>query len=239
MTIDISVVIPTYREPKEQVIQNINYMKEQSVFKKGKMEIIIADYYEFIPNTQMAWFYEWNKDKNVKVIDIDRRGIAYARHMGIMASQGRTIVCFDADGYIAPTNGIDKLTKPVLTGEAVLTCCDNVLDTTGLTQEDTQSIIHINQINYQLSLMQRAPMFAVLEPGLTFSKEAYLKVGGFRDVRQYEGAWLGANLIMAYTPARKKWIEGVTAVVSARRALASVQHGLLAAFGNYNNAFRG
>lgn len=166
--IDISVVIPTYRESPEQLKTNIEYMKRQTAFRKGKMEIIIADYYEFIPETKdehpMAWFYTWNKDKNVKLIDVNRRGIAYGRHAGIMASQGRTIVCFDADGYIAPTKGVEMLAAPILTGEAVLTCCDNVLNIKSLTQEETKSIEFVNQINYQLSLMQRADIFACLEP---------------------------------------------------------------------------
>ena len=237
--IDISVVIPTYREPAQQLRTNIGYMKEQTAFKKGKMEIILADYYEYDneKNDNMMYF-RLLKSKNIKLVDVDRRGIAYGRHAGIMASSGKVIVCFDADGYITPNDGVERLAKPILDGDAVLTCCDNVLDIRPLTVEQVQSINMVSQLNYQLSLAQRAPMFGFLEPGMTFSKEAYMRVGGFSDVTQYEGSFLAAKLIMSYTPAMKKWIEGVTAVVSARRALASVKHGLYGAFGDYNNAFR-
>lgn len=236
MTVDISVVIPTYREDPVILEQNIDYMKEQTAYQNGKMEIIISDFYEYVEKLGEDRF-NWakgQKEKNIRIVHADKRGIAYGRHMGIMASKGKVIVNFDSDGYLAPVEAVDLLTQPILEKRAHLTCCDNILDIRNLTPQEAQSISFITAMLENFNNMQRTSLFpAILEAGMTFSKQAYNFVGGFSDVGQYEGAIIGAKIMTAYTPAFKVHIPEVKAVLSPRRALASVKYGLLNAYGNY------
>jgi glycosyltransferase involved in cell wall biosynthesis len=235
MAIDISVVIPTYREDPKTLEQNIDYMKEQTAYQKGKMEIIISDFYEYYPKPEEERF-KWAKgQKNIRIVHADRRGIAYGRHTGIMASKGKAIVNFDADGYLAPIEAVDLLTEPILEKRAHLTCCDNILDIRDLTPEQAQSINFIVNMLETFNNMQRTPLTAILEAGMSFSREAYNFVQGFSDVRQYEGFIIGAKIIHAYTFAYKLHIPQVKAILSPRRALASVKYGLLNSYADYLN----
>jgi len=231
MTIEISVVVPTYREDQKLLRQNIGYLKEQTAYKAKRMEIILADYYEY-DDTETVWP---KQDQYFKVVHVDRRGIAYARHQGIMAAQGKAIVNFDADGFFVPNEAVDLLTKPIFEKRAHLTCCDNVFDLRGLKNEEVQSIAFINGMLDTFNKMQANPLnlVAVLEAGMAFSKQAYEYVGGFSDVRQYEGFILAGKIITAYTPAFKVYIPNVKAVLSPRRAVASVKYGLLNSYADY------
>lgn len=234
MAVDISVVIPTYRENPEDLEQNIGYMKEQTAFKEKRMEIIISDYYEYIVKPEEDRFAWAKGQRGLRIVHSDRKGIAYQRHFGIMNSRGRVIVNFDADGYLAPDDAVHRLTAPILEGRAHITCCDNIFDIRELKPEQVESINFIIDFLNLLSSGQRNPFLpAVIEAGMTFSKEAYLFVGGFRDIRQYEGAFLGGLILNAYTPAFKLHIPGVQAVTSPRRALAAVKYGLLNTYANY------
>lgn len=234
MVADISVVIPTYREDPKILEQNIAYMKEQTAFKEKRMEIVISDFYEYVEKPDEDRF-KWAKgQRGLRVVHADRKGIAYQRHYGIMASRGKVIVNFDADGYLAPDDAVDKLTAPILEGRAHITCCDNIFDIRELKPEQVESIKFIIDFLNMLSNGQRNPLLpAVIEAGMSFSRQAYLFVGGFRDVRQYEGAFLGGLIFNAYTPAFKLHIDGVQAVTSPRRALAAVKYGLLNTYANY------
>jgi glycosyltransferase involved in cell wall biosynthesis len=231
--IDISVVIPTYREDQKLFRQNIGYLKEQTAFKKKRMEIVIADFYEY-DDISTADETVWPKqDEYFKIIHVDRRGIAYARHFGIMTSQGKAIVNFDADGFFVPNEAIDMLTAPILEGRAHLAVCDNVFDLRSLSPEEVESISFIRNMLDTFNNMQKSEFVGILEAGMTFSKEAYEFVGGFSDVKQYEGATLASKIIAAYTPFLKVYIPGVKAVLSPRRAVASVKYGLLNSYADY------
>ena len=87
--------------------------------------------------------------------------------------------------------------------------------------------------------MQRNPMLPItLEPGMSFSKHAYVTVGGFPNTPQWEGAVLGTRILTQFGFRAKRHIPRIAAVVSPRRALASVADGLLTAYGNYQRAYR-
>lgn len=225
MAIDISVVIPTYKEDPKLLKQNIGYLKEQTAFKEKRMEIVIADYND--EQNQPVW------PTGVKVVYVDRRGIAYARHHGIMASQGKAIVNFDADGFFVPNEAVDLLTKPILEKRAHLAVCDNVFDLRGLKPEEVHSIGFIMTALDMFNKAQVNPLVGILEAGMSFSKYAYEYVGGFSDVRQYEGATIAYKIITEFTPAFKIYVPEVKAVLSPRRALASVKYGVLNSYADY------
>lgn len=231
MTIDISVVIPTYKEDPKILKQNIGYMKEQTAFKKKRMEIVIADYDDTL-NSQgpMTWPPQ---NEQFRVIHVKRRGIAYARHQGVMAAKGKAIVNFDADGFFVPNEAVDLLARPILEERAHLAVCDNVFDLRALNEREVQSISFIMSMLEFFNNSQKSNLVGILEAGMTFSKHAYKYVGGFSDVAQYEGATIAWKIIQEFTPAFKVYIPEVKAVLSPRRAVASVKYGLLNAYGNY------
>jgi len=233
----ISVVIPTYHEDK--IGECVEYLKQQTAWKKGIMEIIIADFFEkglTYPNPTTKSLYLLDR---MTLVNVDRRGIGYARHLGIMRAKGDIIVNFDADSYFSTLTAIEDLCEPIMRGLAVITCCDSIFNTRELTADQIRSISMVSSVLNHLNGMQRNPFFPpCLEAGMTFSKEAYQFVGGFSDVSQYEGFLLAYKIVHAYTPQMKAHIPNVQVVTSARRALASATKGLITAYGNYSNAYR-
>ena len=216
----------------------LKYLQQQSVYKQGQAEIVIA---EFDRDKTGVTYESAKKYLNplCRFMTVERQGIAYARHSAIMASFGSICVCADSDCYFSGNRSIEKLTKPILEGQAVLTGCDNIFQTKGLTEDQLKGIAVPNAVLDTLNQMQRNPLLPiVLEPGMTFSKKAYLFVGGFSDIPMYEGATLGAKLVHAYTPRYKQWIPKVACIVSPRRALGSAVDGILQSYGNYAKAYR-
>ena len=246
MQLLISIVIPTYNE--KDVYTMLARLVQQSVFNnyfetfKDKVEIIIADYdpeRNDIVSKQVAKF---NGDYDVPTYfaDVDRKGIAYARHMGIQRSKGHTIVNFDADAYFAHNNCIEKCTKPILNGECVLTCCDNLLNTNEM-DEQTQkqeNVVVVRTAYRVANMIQRDNMIVIYEPGMCFSRYAYDFCGGFNDVKQSEGGFISARIIYNFGFNAKRHIPDAAVVVSARRAVASAKYGLVDTWFNYDNAFR-
>jgi glycosyltransferase involved in cell wall biosynthesis len=234
----ISVVIPTYHEDK--IGECVQYLMQQTAWKKGIMEIIISDFFEkglTYPNPTLDSLGAVVTILSVQVVNVDKRGIGYARHLGIMKARGDIIVNFDADSYFSTLDAIEQLCEPLMRGLAVISCCDSIFDTRNLTEEEIRSISMISSVLNHLNGMQRNPFFPpCLEAGMTFTKEAYQFVGGFSDVPQYEGFLLASKILHAYTPQMKAHIGTVQVVTSARRALASATKGLVTAYGNYGNA---
>ena len=216
----------------------LKYLQQQSVYKQGQAEIVICEY----DRDKTGVTYEAAKkylNPLCRFINVSRPGIAYARHTAIMASFGSICVCADSDCYFSGNHSIEKLTQPILEGKAVLTGCDNIFNTKGLTEEQLKAIAGVNTVLDWLNAGQRNPLAPiVLEPGMTFSKKAYLFVGGFPDAPMYEGAALGLKLVHAYTPRYKMYIPKVACIVSPRRALGSSIDGILNAYGNYQKAYR-
>lgn len=240
MAIRISVVIPTYHEG--ELGKCISYLKQQTAWQKGIMEIVIADHFETgltYPNpTFVSLVSMQNRDK-ITVVSVDKRGIAYARHMGIMASKGDIIVNFDADCYFDKIAAIELLAEPVMRKVAQIVCCEQIHDTSKLTPEQIQSISLVNSVHSYLNGLQKNPFFPpCLESGMTFSKEAYTFVGGFSDVPQYEGFLLASKIMHAYTPQMKYFEPDVKVVASPRRALGAAAEGLGKAYVGYQTHYR-
>jgi hypothetical protein len=131
------------------------------------------------------------------------------------------------------------LTQPILEGKAILTGCDHLFNTKGLTPEQLRAIAIPVAVSDALNNLQRNPLMPItMEPGMSFLKKAYMFVGGFSDIPLYEGATLGAKLIHAYTPKYKMHIPRIAAIVSPRRALGSAVDGIWSAYSDYAKAYR-
>ena len=238
----ISIVIPTYNE--KDVYTMLARLVQQSVFEiyKNQVEIIVADYDPERNDNVSKQVVKFNGDYDVPTffVDVDRKGIAYARHMGIQRSKGYTIVNFDADAYFAHNKCIEKCTKPILNGECVLTCCDNLLNTHEIDErtQKQESVIAARTAYNVANMIQKDNMIVIFEPGACFSRYSYDFVGGFNDIKQSEIAFLSPRIIYNFGFNAKRYIQDTAVVVSARRAVASARYGLVDTWFNYDNAFR-
>ena len=232
---DISIVIPTLQE--KEIGTTLKYLQQQTVYKKGMSEILIVEY----DRDKTGETYRAAKpylNPLTRMIHVERPGIAFARHMGVMDSFGGVITCFDGDGYFSSHKAVEKLTEPILKGQVHLTGCDHLFNTKGLTEEQLKSIAIPQAVSDYLNKMQQSPMLPItMEPGMSFSKYAYVEVGGFPNTPQWEGAVLGTRIITRFGFAAKRHIPKIAAVVSSRRALGSVTDGLWTAY-TYQKAYR-
>lgn len=235
----ISIVIPTYNEPN--LHETLNELAKQTVFTKypDKVEVIIAD--QDPERNSITWnsYMKMKKfSKNIVTcfVGVDKKGIAYGRHYGIMASEGKVIVNFDADAKFATDDAIEKLTEPILKGEVTITCCDNILDNQFNLMPDLETAFTLQA--FQLfNQLQRDHLIVCLEPGMCFTRHAYDYVGGFNDVKQGEALFLSPRIIYSFGLFCKRHISDTSVISSARRINAIGKVGLLNAL-NYDNAFR-
>lgn len=246
----ISIVIPTYNEPG--LYETLAYLTAQTVFKtyknEGGVEIVISD---FDPDNNKNTFNAYIKfinnypdfTKLTKFINIERRGTAFNRHSGIMASTGKIIVNFDADAYFSTPKAIQYLIAPILKteGGCVLTCCDNLLNIHEV--KDPNVLQHPNMalVTNALDILnniQRTALIVCLEPGMCFTRQAYDYVNGFNDVKQWEAIFLSPRIIYSFGLGAKQHVDTVKVISSARRAVAASKIGLWKTFGNYDTGFR-
>ncbi len=224
----VSIVIPTYME-NAYLGRTLEHLYKQSGI--DRYEIILADYN---PDNTM-WYKEYVNDK-VKYVKVDRKGIAYGRHRGIEASTGEVIVNFDADARYDSNYGVAHMTEPILQGQCVLTCCDNVFDLTDLKPAELDAMrIPIVACN-MLNSAQRTAHIACLEPGSAISRKAYNFVGGYADLMQHELFNLTQRIILKYLPFNILHIPQTAVYVSPRRAKKFTTLGINVL--NYDQAFR-
>lgn len=249
----ISIVIPTFEEGKETLYKTLAYLTAQTVFHKEnnknvEAEIVISDFDQKMSGISHKAYLEFIKDypsfsKKVKFVNSDRKGIAYQRHFGIKNSSGDIIVNFDADAYFSKTDAIERLIAPIIdkTQNCVITCCDNILDSTEIHVKNLkydENIIIVTNVMEILCRIQKYAQIVIFESGMTFTREAYNYVNGFHDVKQYEAMIISPRIIYCFGIFSKQHVDGILVISSARRAVASSKVGMLMAFGDYNNSFR-
>jgi len=224
----ISIVIPAYKE--ESIDRTIRLLWAQK--SKWPVEIIVAEYTPDGESTIGPLLR-----RQIVYVNVDKPGIAYARHQGIMASKGQIIVNFDADAYFTHNNAIELLVDPLIKGDAVLCVCDNAFNPAEIkTDADREAMKTPQSILDFLNTTQRTvPFYGFLECGSAMDKEAYMFVGGFKDIKMWEMFDLSPRFFFHY-PGMKRWVNGVMAVTSARRALASARYGIKAL--DYSTAYR-
>lgn len=240
----ISIVIPTYDEG--EIYDTLTRLLVQSVFKKYEknIEIVIADYDHDIKNLTYSGWREFKDDFpsiNCKYYNLDRKGIAYQRHMGIMKSTGEVIVNFDADAYFSTVTGIEDLVVPILQNKCVLTCCDNLMNLNEITDPSilkNENMLIITNALHILNQIQRVGLIVCLEPGMCFTRYAYDYVNGFNDVKQWEAIFMTPRMIYSFGFGAKQHVDSVQVISSPRRAVAAAKKGIIDAYLNYDNAFR-
>ena len=92
---EVSIIIPVHNAEK-YVARAIRSALDQSWDKK-RFEVIVVNDGSKDATTKILDYYS----DRVKIIDLkENKGLAYARNEGIRDSNGRYIVCLDADDYI-------------------------------------------------------------------------------------------------------------------------------------------
>ena len=239
----ISIVIPTYNE--ENIYKTLRKLAEQTIFDlyKNQVEIVISDYDPEKTGLTTKGWEEFIKDYPsilLKVHWVYRKGIAYARHEGIVASFGQIIVNFDADARFSTNDALEKLVQPIINNECVMTCCDNLLDADELEPQHhfNETIILVKAAYATTDMIQKDNQVVTLEPGMCFTRHVYDFVGGFNDIKQSEAFFLSLRIIYNFGFNCKKHVPDIAVLVSPRRAIASTKLGIIDTWFNYDNAFR-
>jgi glycosyltransferase involved in cell wall biosynthesis len=215
----ITIAIPTYLEG-EYIVKSLLRLAKQTLFRM--CEVIVADY-----DPDRSGIVE-NQIKmanipNVKYISVPRKGIAFARHLAILSSTCPYVVNFDADVYFEHEGAIERLVSPLYHKEAAVTCPDYVMENSKV------KISPIADGVYQAALLiQRHSPLVALEPGMAFTRYVYDEVGGFSDLKQYEGMELSARIVAKYM-GMKRYIPEVKVLASPRRLEGFTKYGLIAA----------
>jgi hypothetical protein len=226
----ISVCIPVYKEPEIHITVGRLLMQKC----RWPFEIVLAEY---IPDGVSCVHRANYGTPFVKYVRVDGPGIAYARHKAIEMAKGKVVVNFDADSYFSHHNALELLVAPILNKEAVLCVCDNAFNRDEIKTPEEVEAMKLPQsiLDFLNSTQRTMPLLAFLECGSAMEKEAYMFVGGFRDVKMWELFNLSPIMLWQF-PGMKRWVDGVVAITSARRALASARYGTKAL--DYGVAYR-
>lgn len=238
----ISVIIPCLSE-EERIEDTLYGLFRQSVFKDS--EIILVEYNPlndpYLSNLAHGLAH-------VRHMTVNRSGIAFARHVGIMSANSDVICNFDADCEWVNKYCLEYMTKPIMDKECILTVCDNVFDLTEVPVNELNRMDMPSKVCNFLNNIQRTTPLAILEPGSCINRRAYEYVGGFDDVKQYELFHLGNRMAYHFnnindflfakelTGKHKKCINDAAVIVSSRRAVKWAERGLEVL--DYQNAYR-
>ena len=238
----VSIIIPTLSE-NERIADTLYSLFKQSMFKDAEVLIV-----EYNPYNDPYIRDLCHGMAHVRHLTVDRAGIAFARHMGIMSAHADIICNYDADCEFINKYCLENMAKPIQDKECVLTVCDNLFDLAEVPVNELQSMEMPTKVCNFLNNLQRTTPLAILEPGSCLDKKAYLYVGGFDDVKQYELFHLGNRLAYHYNNIQeilfsrkpegkhKRCITDAAVIVSSRRAIKWSQRGLEVL--DYGNAYR-
>lgn len=215
MVIDISIVIPIYKESHYLAGLLDNLARQSWAFRT---EIILCEY---MPDGKSAriikLFHEMYPNQKIRLIDIPEKGIASARNVGIEVAEGAIIVNLDADNVFADSKCVEKLTDPLIEGKAVMTHSRIRIDTSEARNEKELQKMR------SIFVLDHLPWIVT---GVAFFKFVWEEVGGFEPKDPYEMAIFASQVFLRY-PNKIKRIEDVFVLTSARRSLKEKELGPL------------
>jgi len=228
----VDIEIPVYRE-KGYIERTLENLTKQNLYQRGQAHIVIGEYKDAIDAHDDHVRYICDKYKHVTYAQVDKKGIAYARNYIINNATVTNIVMnFDADSIFNRKDALEFMIRPILDNEVMLTNCECILFDFDRNKPVKQGNIYSIAANVG-NLLEKG-VFA-RGPGLTVRKDAFYKVGGFRDVAVAEDYFLALDICYEYSLYAKRFIEEVKILTSARRASASAKDGLDVFDYNKNN----
>lgn len=226
----VDLIIPAYHE-RDYIQKTLHYLTKQTLYQKGLMNIVVGEYRDSIDNNIGDGDYlekMCSKLEHCTYVNVDQKGISYARNMSILKGTKSDIFCnFDADSIFNRVDAVEYMIRPILNKEKVLTNCQCILfdfkRNLALNQGPSTDIYSfLAKIGDELE----KHLFFSRGPGLTVSKDAFIKVGGFRTVDVAEDYWLAFDICHEYGLIHKQYIPDVKVLTSDRRAKASKKDGL-------------
>lgn len=222
----VDVLIPAYKE-KGYIEKTLKYLTKQTLYKSGLVHIVVGEYLD-----ELHKFNQYTKNicatiPNADYITIDRKGIAYARNQMVeKAAFSDVFMSFDSDAIFNRLDAIEIMITPIIEKEKVMTNCESIFfdfvnhkEVKEPVLPDYFKVMSDISTNLEKVVLARGP-------GLTLSREAFDKVGGFRDVSVGEDWWMGFDIVKEYGILQKKFIDSVKVLMSDRRAKAFSQHGM-------------
>lgn len=213
--IDISVIIPVYRESNYLGGLLDNLARQSWHFRT---EIIICEYKpDGTSKKIIGAFRQVYPHQAIRLLQIEEKGIASARNEGIATARGAIIVNLDADNVFADTKCIEKLCEPLVEGKAVMT--------------HSRIRIDMSEAKNEQELQKMRGLYVVdqlpfIITGVAFFKFLWEEIGGFHGKDPYEMVIFSTETFWRY-PGQIKRVEDALVLTSARRTLKEKELGPL------------
>lgn len=216
----LAICIPTFHD-------NLELDKTLYAFRKQTFQdyrVYVADYDPDRCNKTK----EVAAKHNAVIIDVNKKGIGYARHLAALYSTEPLILAWDADAYFEENDALERMIRFMRETNA-----DIVHAYQDVKKEDLDEF-SIQKMVFQSINIPRYLLPATYTPSILIKRSVYNELGGFRDVERWEDILLGA---MAVARGKKVLlVPRVTVRVSGRR----IRHmNTSLDFLDYNNAYRG
>lgn len=231
----IDLIIPTKDEEK-YIGGTLDGLFEQTLYKRGLVRIIIADYspYDKITPTQEV-INKYNQT-HIKIINIHQRGIPTARNLACKAGDAPIIVSFDADAKYDRNDGLELLVLPILNDMSKKNS-DNTkkrLSVCSVSFSECDDVFLKASITALNGLMSLNTTPLGIGSAMAFSRDVYNEVGGFTeqvgniDVNNVVGEDFNFafKVCMKHTIFSRIFVKNVTVLVSDRRHSKLLSKGL-------------
>ncbi len=172
---------------------------------EGGMEVIVVDNGSTDNTASVAQRY------GAKVIPCKRRGVVFARQVGLESAAGQVIVHLDADSRLKPDT-LSRLAADFARPDVAVVVGDVDYSPTSLGPNVMRRVYRAT--NTTLNLVMRRPMFA-LAGALALRRDFFLRAGGY-DIRQPHTADEAGILGRLHKHGRVVW-DGRFVVASSDR----------------------
>ncbi|WP_249029451.1 glycosyltransferase family 2 protein [Tannockella kyphosi] len=170
----LSVVMPTYNETREQIIDSIESILNQTY--TDFEYVIVCDNPNNKEVTDVLEEYKIKDNRIVIVMNEKNMGIPYSLNRGVEVSKGQYIARMDADDYSFPNRFMIQM--DLLEKENVDLVCSNMIVETETNTYSTNRKDEIDEIllNY----------CCIAHSSVIFKKQAFQEAGGYRMLQPAE-----------------------------------------------------
>lgn len=218
----LDLIIPTKDEEK-YISKSLDMLARQTWVQKGLVRIIIANYNPYDepdPTEEIVKEY-----KHVKVVNVHKQGIGYARNVGVRAGDCNFIISFDADSYYDRNDAIERMILPLISdfekpdkdpNKKRITVCNVKYD--GDFKQDKTTSVFMNSLNFITTMVNIYMPFA-MGSSMAFTRETFDKIGGFRELTNIVGEDVdfAFRVCMNFSINAKQSVDDVTVISSSRR----------------------